>query len=705
MAALAGVLLWQVSSLLSAAQLVRRTDAVIAQAHRLEKLLVDMETGERGYLITGDQRFLEPYKLGASAIGPAFDEVQFRVSDKPAQLRRLEELRAQGAQWEAYALEVLTLRDSGGDYRAYVSLGEGKKRMDGLRAGIASFVEVEEGVRDGLVRAAESTTRLVIALSVILTLLLGGLLAFFARRQLLEVSRSYDRALTDARRHSEALSKSEERYRLLFESNPLPMWVYDTETLSFVSVNEAAIRHYGYAREEFLRMTIKDIRPAEDVPRLMEALTQNASGLDDAGVWRHQKKDGTVSEVEITSHTLEFAGRAAELVLANDVTERRRVARELAGQQLFLRQVIDLDPNFIFAKDREGHFTLVNESLAEAYGTTVENLTGKSDADFNPNIEEVRHFRRADLDVMDTRREKFIAQESVTDSEGRIRWLQTFKRPIVSADGVALQVLGVSTDITARKRAEDELLRLNEDLEQRVAERTKQLEEANKELEAFSYSVSHDLRAPLRAINGFSRILIEDYAPQMPEGAARYLEIVRSNAKQMGQLVDDLLAFSKLGRQPLRKQSVEPAAVARQVLDELQGEHEGRSVHLSVGVMPTAQADPALLKQVYANLLSNAIKYTRGRDEARVEAGWVTRDDAPAYYVRDNGVGFDMQYANKLFGVFQRLHRTEEFEGTGVGLAIVQRIVQRHGGRVWAEAEEGKGATFYFTLPGDSTHD
>jgi signal transduction histidine kinase len=242
-------------------------------------------------------------------------------------------------------------------------------------------------------------------------------------------------------------------------------------------------------------------------------------------------------------------------------------------------------------------------------------------------------------------------------------------------------------------------------LEHRVQERTSQLEVANKELESFSYSVSHDLRAPLRAIDGFSRILNEDYAENLPQEAHRYLDLIRSNAKQMGRLVDDLLNFSRLGRQAMQKQSVHPADLARQVLDELQSEQQGRKLNISIGELPVIQADPSLLKQVYVNLLSNSLKYTRVRDEAEIEVGAINANGNggdTVYYVRDNGAGFDMQYANKLFGVFQRLHRAEDFEGTGVGLAIVQRIVQRHGGRVWAEAEVNKGATFSFTLHGGS---
>ncbi|MGH8068680.1 MAG: ATP-binding protein [Candidatus Entotheonellia bacterium] len=244
------------------------------------------------------------------------------------------------------------------------------------------------------------------------------------------------------------------------------------------------------------------------------------------------------------------------------------------------------------------------------------------------------------------------------------------------------------------------LRKMNEELEQRVQERTAELRAANRELEAFSYSVSHDLRAPLRAITGFSRILLEDYAPQLPNEAQHYLKIVDNGGQHMGQLIDDLLAFSRLGRMELRKQRVATTDLVRQVLADLQAEQSGREVEITLGDLRPCRAEPSLLKQVFVNLLSNALKYSRKREVAHIVVGCREHDGEQVYFVKDNGVGFDMQYAKKLFGVFQRLHRAEEYEGTGVGLAIVQRIVHRHGGRVWAEAALDRGATFYFTLEG-----
>jgi light-regulated signal transduction histidine kinase (bacteriophytochrome) len=221
-------------------------------------------------------------------------------------------------------------------------------------------------------------------------------------------------------------------------------------------------------------------------------------------------------------------------------------------------------------------------------------------------------------------------------------------------------------------------------------------------LEAFSYSVSHDLRAPLRAVNGFAGIVLEEFGPQLNGEGRRYLERIRNGGRQMGVLIDDLLAFSRLGRQPMSCQTIDQAQLVQAALDELAPQRERPQIEINTGRLPVCQGDPALVKQVWVNLISNAIKYTRDRAPAVIEIGCELIKDENIYFVRDNGAGFDMQYAHKLFGVFQRLHRSDEFEGTGVGLAIVQRIVHRHGGRVWAEAKLNHGAAFYFTLPGEN---
>ncbi len=253
-------------------------------------------------------------------------------------------------------------------------------------------------------------------------------------------------------------------------------------------------------------------------------------------------------------------------------------------------------------------------------------------------------------------------------------------------------------DISARKRAETEVHLLNTQLEQRVKDRTAALEAAVKELEAFTYSVSHDLRAPLRALDGFSQAVLQDFSAQVPETGQRYLRVIRESAQKMAQLIDDLLAFSRIGRQQPRMRSVDNAQLVHNAVQQLAPMQDGRRIEWRIGTLPECQGDPAMLHQVWINLLSNALKYSRKTEAAVIEVGALADPDGPVYFVRDNGVGFDMRYAHKLFGVFERLHRADEFEGTGVGLAIVQRIVQRHGGTVRAEAAPGRGATFFFQL-------
>jgi light-regulated signal transduction histidine kinase (bacteriophytochrome) len=283
--------------------------------------------------------------------------------------------------------------------------------------------------------------------------------------------------------------------------------------------------------------------------------------------------------------------------------------------------------------------------------------------------------------------------------DGSRFWAQGILTALRDDEGKLRGFSKIAHDITQQKEAEEKIRQLNEQLEQRVHARTAQLEAANNELEAFSYSISHDLRAPLRHIAGYVEILQGEAGDKLDQQAREHLQTVADSAKNLGELIDALLAFSRMGRTEMRQDRVRLADLVAEAQRELRRDAEGRNIDWQVGTLPEIQGDPIMLRQVIINLLSNALKYTRKRTQAKIEIGASETGRETVFFVRDNGTGFDMKYANKLFGVFQRLHNGNEFEGVGIGLANVRRIIHRHGGRVWAEGKSDEGATFYFAIP------
>ena len=352
----------------------------------------------------------------------------------------------------------------------------------------------------------------------------------------------------------------------------------------------------------------------------------------------------------------------------------------------------------IYMLDLEGNVASWNMGAQRIEGYKAEEVIGKHFSRFFPPEDVEKGVPAAVLQKVKTtgRVREDLWQ---VRKDGTLYWANLLLAALKDDQGRLYGIAKVNHDMTLYKAAQEEIRRLNSTLEQRVRERTAQLEAVNKELETFSYSVSHDLRAPLRHIDGFADMLRQRSSGQLDETSVEYLGIITEATRQMSRLIDALLAFSRMGRAALTKSLLDSNKLVRGVLHDLSYDMEGRKIEWRIETLPQVVGDPALLRQVWFNLISNALKYSRVRDVATIEIGAKAAENEITFFIKDNGVGFDMQYVDKLFGVFQRLHGAGEFEGTGIGLANVRRIVQRHGGRVWAEGEIDLGATFFFTLP------
>jgi len=490
------------------------------------------------------------------------------------------------------------------------------------------------------------------------------------------------------RRHSEGM------FRQVVEAAPNAMVVADGEG-KIVLVNTLTEQLFGYPREELIGRDVDILVPPgsrnEHLSYRSEFMREPrtepmARGRD----LRALRKDGSEFPVEVglnpirTERGLWVVGAIVDASHPSSPVE-------------IFRSAVDAAPGAMVMVDPDGKMVLVNSKAGNLFGYLREELIGRSVDMLTPPEYQERHvgfMRESQTGGLPDRQELYGFRKDGVEFPVEIG-----ASPVKTDKGT--WVLGEILDLTERKRAEMDNSRMNLDLEERVAERTAELTAAYADLESFSYSVSHDLRAPLRQISGFSKILVETYGQDLNPEARRYLQKVQDGAHHMGILIDDLLNLAKVGRQSLSRRPTPLHGLVETALEVLKPEYAGREIEWQIATLWTAECDPGLIKQVFINILSNAIKYTRIRDRGMIQVGQTTTNDELVIFVRDNGAGFDMSYAGKLFGVFQRLHHAQDFEGTGVGLAICQRIIHKHGGRIWAEAEPDKGATFFFTIPGD----
>lgn len=565
------------------------------------------------------------------------------------------------------------------------------------------------------------------------------------------------RNINERRRVEAALRQSDERMRLATEATGVGIWEWNVITQQ-MRWDAQMFRLYGVIPTydgvvDYSTWSNavhpEDLKQQEEV--LQDTLLRLGHSCREFRIRR--SSDGELRFVQsVETVRINAEGHAEWMVGTNlDITDRRQaeeeisqlnaeleqrvidrtVALEAANTELLhsraeLKSIFESLPGLYLVLTLDLTIVSVSDAYLKATMTTREGILGRQLFDVfpdNPNepgatgVSNLRTslkrvLERAEPDVMaiqkyDVRRPDGVFEE---------HYWSPINSPVFGADHRIKYIVHRVEDVTefVRQKAPadtsgGELSARLQQVEaavfqssQKLHAANEQLEAANKELESFSYSVSHDLRAPLRAMDGFSRAVLEDYGPMLPDDGQRYLQIIRNSSQKMGSLIDDLLTFSRLSRAPLKYRTIDTRALVQTALDDLAGQRDGRVIDIQVGDLPTCEGDPMLLKQVWINLLSNAIKYTQKRASAVVEIGCsIQAGQQHAYFVRDNGAGFDMRYAHKLFGVFQRLHRAEDYEGTGVGLAIVQRVIHRHGGKIWAEAVVDQGSTFHFTLKGD----
>ncbi len=492
----------------------------------------------------------------------------------------------------------------------------------------------------------------------------------------------------------EELRRQNEDYRQFFDLALDLICIAGTDGY-FKKLNPAWERTLGFTTEELLaRPFIEFIHP-DDRADTMAEVGKMAHGSDAVRFEnRYRHKDGSYRWLSWMAPSIR-PGENHLCATAHDITERKRTETELQDREARMRAVLENAAEGIITIDQRGTIESANAMAERMFGYPLAEMMGRNVSMLMPAPYREEHdgylanyIRTGNAKVIGGTRE--VAGRRKDGSEFPIE----LAVGEVHVEGRRL-FTGFVRDITARKEAERQVARLGAE----TVERAAQLEAANKELEAFSYSVSHDLRAPLRHVHGYVALLKKALGDSLPEKAARHLEVIISASTQMGQLIDDLLAFSRIGRTEMHRGTVNLDELVQGCVASLAAETGGRNITWHIAALPAVAGDPAMLRKVFANLLDNAVKYTGPRNPAEIEIGTRGNEDGrTVFFVRDNGVGFDMQFADKLFGVFQRLHTSEEFEGTGIGLANVRRIITRHGGRVWPEAVLDRGATFFFTL-------
>lgn len=501
----------------------------------------------------------------------------------------------------------------------------------------------------------------------------------------------------------QALRASEERLRATLEYAPNVAVQWFDRDGRVLYWNHASATLYGWSMDEALGRGVDELMFGSDEARdFVELLARVERDKVRIGPLEYtvRHRSGTLRQVEASTFAIPgLQGEPIFVCMDVDVTARRSAEKAVEKERTYLRTLFSALPDFVWVKDIEGRYLSCNRMVEQFFGLPEADLAGKTDHDFFPT-EVADLFRAQDEETVRTGLRSIHESTVSSDVTGECLRVQTIKVPMRSEDGTLIGVLGMARNITELREAQDELRALNRDLEQRVSERTQALTAAMKELESFSYAVSHDLKAPLRGIDGYSRILIEDYGDRLDEQGRRFLGNIRNGASQMHALIEDLLAYSRMERRALEASRVDLGELMRSVLTRRADEIAAASAQI-VGEVPSliVRADRQGLDLVLRNLIDNALKFSRDAKPPTITLSARSEGERIVLSVRDNGIGFDMKYHERIFEIFQRLHRSEEFAGTGVGLALVRKAMQRMGGRVWAESAPGEGACFNLEFP------
>jgi len=667
-----------ITELIHTQDMVAHTHEVLATLESGLATLTDAETAQRGYLLTGDEQFANDSVKAQRQVEAWENSLRRLTADNPAQQQRLAELGPLiTRRLELLNDRIQLRRDQGLEaVIKLVSSREGKMVMDQIWQKIGDMRDAENQLLKSREQAAKDSSRQSIAIIFVggLFVCIVGGFAFLIVRQNLK-----------AREAAEAeLQKSRSQLQSILDNAPAVVFIKDRKG-KYLFVNRLFTEVTGKTREEIEGHTVEELFPRETA---MTAREHERKIFETGNPQQFEEivdyPDGPRTHLAVKFPLRDASGKIyATSGISADISERKRAEEE---RDRFFTLTRDL----LCIAGFDGYFKRTNPAWKATFGYSNEEMLSQPFIDFvHPGDRERTVKESAKLAAGD---ETVSFENRYRCKDGSYRWLLWNARPIVDQKLIYCS----ARDVTERKMNEEEIQKLNFGIQQRAA----QLEIANKELEAFSYSVSHDLRAPLRHIDGFVGLLDKQARVKLDDNGKRYLEVIAKAAKQMGMLIDDLLVFSRMGRTELSQQKVDMNSLVEEVINTQKTELNGRHVEWKISPLPAVQADHSMLRQALVNLVSNAVKYTRPRDPAVIEIG--CQSESPLeflFYVRDNGVGFDMQYANKLFGVFQRLHHADEFEGTGIGLANVRRIIHRHGGRTWAEGQVDQGATFFYTLP------